>query len=219
MPGRVRIVVVDRQPIFRQGMVMALNQERELCVIGIGSTRAEALRLATLLRPDVLILDMTLLDASADDWSVAEAMRLAVPEMKIIFLTPVPDVKQVMAALKLGVPGYVLKSVSDQQFRRIVREIHAGALHINPERTALRLANDDDNGGTVGTTHVEFTPREEQVLSLLQFGLTNVEIARILGLTSKIVTHCVSVLLRKLKVKTRTQAVLAQQASKPRLVN
>jgi len=206
-------VVVDRHPMFRQGVVLALQKSKALRVVGSGSTRSEALRLTALLRPDVLVLDVGLLGPETDDWGLAQTMRQSLPDMKIICLTPSADVKHATAALKLGVPGYVLKSVDDHQLCQIVRDVHDGALHINPDRTAYRLALKftGTDQRAPDDAAVELTNREDQILSLVAFGLNNSEIARVLDLTPKSVTHSMSHIMRKLNVRNRTAAVLAQQ--------
>lgn len=210
MSGGIRIVVIDDHPMFRQGLVWALRHAKGLSVIGEGGTTGEALSLATTLQPDVLLLDMSMRGSDTEGLAIAQLVRQSFPNIKIVILTVSENEKHVSAALKIGVSGYVLKSVSGQEISQIVRDVAAGGQHVHPDLAArlLAQAGAPAKPEPQPTPRIALTAREEQILKLVSRGLTNKEVARDLDISEKTVKHYMTAIMNKLGVRNRTEAVL-----------
>ncbi len=209
MSTGIRIVVIDDHPMFRQGLVWCLRHAKGLSVVGDGGTTGEALSLATTLQPDVLLLDMCLRGSDTEGLAVAQLVRQSFPKIRIVILTVSENEKHVATALKLGVAGYVLKSVSGPEICQIVREVHDGKQHVHPDLAArlLSLAGAEPPAPRPVSAAV-LTVREDEILALVARGLTNKEVARELAISEKTVKHYMTAIMNKLGVRNRTQAVL-----------
>ncbi|MFM9939989.1 MAG: response regulator [Hyphomicrobiaceae bacterium] len=210
MSNTITVVVVDDHPMFRQGLVWALRHSRGLSVIGEAGTTGEALSLATTLQPDVLLLDMSMHGSDTEGLAIAQLVRQSFPKIKIVILTVSEDDRHVGTALKLGVNGYVIKSVSGAEICQVVRDVHAGKQHVHPD-LAARLLNQANAAPVVtepAPPRATLTAREEQILSFVSRGLTNKEVARQLEISEKTVKHYMTAIMTKLGVRNRTEAVL-----------
>lgn len=193
----IRVLVVDDHPLFRTGLTSLLGTVADVEVVGtVGDGRA-AVREAVALRPDVVLMDLNLPDIPG-----LEATRQIVtvaPECAVLVLTMVADEASVVASLRVGARGYLLKEASQDEVLSALRTVAAGGAVYGP-RVAARLLGAERPEG--------LTPRESEVLALLAEGRANTEIARELGLSLKTVQNHVSHVLAKLQVKDRTQAAL-----------
>jgi len=212
MNETIRLVVVDDHPLFREGVVKTLAAEECLEVVAEGSDAADALRLAQDLLPDVILLDISM---EGGGINAAQAIATACPVTKIIMLTVSEDEDHVLAALKVGARGYVLKGVTARELVRIVRSINSGDAYVPPKLAASLLVAAEEGHADETTGHNLFedlTARERQILELLATGLRNGEIAEKLFLSEKTVKHYVTNILQKLHVRNRVEAaVLAQK--------
>ena len=203
MSDAVRVLVVDDHPLFRQGVVATLANAPDFDVVGEASTAAEAVHLATITRPDLVLLDVGLPDGSGVE--VISALARELPGVKIAMLTVADDSDTVMEALKAGAAGYLLKGVSGAELIAAVKEVYAGHPYASPP-VAMRVLSDVARAGR--TPGADLTERERSVLDLLAQGLTNAEIARRLFLSEKTVKHHITVILQKLGVRNRVEAAL-----------
>lgn len=208
MADALRIVVIDDHPLFREGVATALGLEEGLQVVGEGGSAEEALRLATSLLPDLMLLDLNL---PGGGLQAARAVTAACPVTRIIMLTFSEEEADVLASLKAGARGYLLKGVSGQDLRRVVRNVHAGEVFITPALAAgvlMELAGSARS--SVGPLD-ELTPRERQILEGVASGHSNKEIGRDLEITEKTVKHYMTNILQKLQVRNRVEAALLAQ--------
>lgn len=193
----IRVLVVDDHPLFRTGLTSLLGTVADVEVVGtVGDGRA-AVREAVALRPDVVLMDLNLPDIPG-----LEATRQIVavaPECAVLVLTMVADEASVVASLRVGARGYLLKEASQDEVLSALRTVAAGGAVYGPRVAAGLLGAERPDG---------LTPRESEVLALLAEGRANTEIARELGLSLKTVQNHVSHVLAKLQVKDRTQAAL-----------
>jgi two-component system nitrate/nitrite response regulator NarL len=172
-------------------------------------------RLAGELLPDVVLLDITL---PGGGLNAACSITATSPVIKIIMLTASEAEEDVLAALKSGARGYILKGVSGRELVKIVRDVYAGEAYVTPslaasllsEMTALRgpaPASDPRDG---------LTERERGILEKVAAGLSNKEIASQLFLSEKTVKHYMTNILQKLHVRNRVEAALvAQKMGRP----
>lgn len=204
----IRIVIVDDHPLFREGVAATLRAEADLEVVGEGGSAAEALALCTALLPDVLLLDLNL---PGSGLQAAREVAAACPVTRTVMLTFSEEEADVLASLKAGARGYILKGVSGRELRRVVRAAHAGEVVITPALAAGVLVEMASPGRAPTHPLSELTPRERQILEGVASGRSNKEIGRDLDLTEKTVKHYMTNILQKLQVRNRVEAALLAQ--------
>jgi two-component system, NarL family, nitrate/nitrite response regulator NarL len=213
MSSEIEILVVDDHPLFRQGVVNSLQLMPEFKVIGETSSGEKALELALALMPDVVLLDV-----SMPGWNgivTAERIALACPATTIIMLTASEDKDKLLAALKAGARGYVLKGVSAKELADVICTTHAGEVYVSASIAAEMLVS--LTKGKAPDPLQELTDRERQILMLIGTGLTNRAIGEKISLSEKTIKHYVTNILQKLQVRNRLEAALL--ANKHGLIN
>jgi two-component system nitrate/nitrite response regulator NarL len=215
---KIRLVIIDDHPIFREGVVSILGSEADLEVVGQGINTEDALSLTRDLLPDVILLDVNM---PGGGLNAAETIATSFPVVKIIMLTGSADEDDVLAALKAGAHAYVLKGVAARELNGILHTVYAGEGYVTPSLAANLLSEMRSSPREQPSTKVdmfdELTERERQILELIAEGTSNREIGQKLFLTEKTIKHYVTNILQKLHVSNRVQAALiAQQKTKPR---
>jgi DNA-binding NarL/FixJ family response regulator len=204
VPDSISIIVVDDHPLFRQGVVHSLNTEADFKVVGETSSGEEALDLAQSLLPDLVLLDVSM--PGWDGIQTAEKISVACPATTIVMLTVSDDKDRLLAALKAGARGYVLKGVSGKELAQVIRSAVAGEVYVSPSIAAEMLVS--LTHGKAPDPLQELTAREREILSLIGSGLTNREIGEKIFLSEKTVKHYVTNILQKLQVRSRVEAAL-----------
>ncbi|MCB8983687.1 MAG: response regulator transcription factor [Ardenticatenaceae bacterium] len=207
MSEQIRLLVVDDHPLFRQGVVASLSAEPDLVVVGEAGSGEDAQKLAGDLLPDILLLDITM--PGAGGIAAAHQINASWPVVRIIMLTVSEDQDNLMAALKAGARGYVLKGVSARELANAVRTVASGDVYISPSLASgilfeMTQAQPDDLIGNL-------TEREKEILTLVAEGLTNKEIGEKLHLAEKTIKHYMTNVLQKLQVRSRVEAALLAQ--------
>ena len=215
---KIRLVIIDDHPIFREGVASILGSEPDLEIVGQGFTAEDALRLTRDLLPDAILLDVNM---PGGGLNAAETIATSFPVVKIIMLTGSADEDDVLAALKAGAHAYVLKGVAARELNGILHTVYAGEGYVTPSLAANLLSEMKSPLKEKQTTNVdsfdELTERERQILELIADGTSNKEIGQKLFLTEKTIKHYVTNILQKLHVSNRVQAaLLAQQKSRPK---
>ncbi|MCV2352937.1 response regulator transcription factor [Paucibacter sp. B2R-40] len=204
MTELIEILVVDDHPLFRQGVVHSLGLDPDFKVVGETASGEEALALAQSLLPQVVLLDI-----SMPGWNgimTAEKIAMACPATAIVMLTGSEDKDKLLAALKAGARGYVLKGVSARELARVVRAAVAGEVYVSPSIAAEMLVSLTQ--GRAPDPLQELTEREREILALIGTGLTNREIGERVFLSEKTIKHYVTNILQKLQVRSRVEAAL-----------
>ena len=129
MTQTIRILVVDDHPLLREGVSITLDAEPDFEVVGQGENYADALRMAKELRPDTVLLDISMPGGGVE---TARDLHLAMPAIKMIMLTASEDEKDVMSALQAGASGYILKGIGGKDLVKIVRRVSMGDTFITP---------------------------------------------------------------------------------------
>jgi DNA-binding NarL/FixJ family response regulator len=199
----IRILIADDHQVVRQGLRMFLALDAELEVVGEAEDGRTAVRLATQLRPDVVLMD--LLMPQLDGISATSEIRQALPDTEVIALTSVLEDEQVVGAVRAGAIGYLLKNTDADELCRAIKAAAAGQVQLAPEaaRRLLREVRTPDPPAAAALSE-----REVEVLRLVAIGRSNKEIARQLGIGEQTVKSHVSNILAKLGVQSRTQAAL-----------
>ncbi len=209
MTDTIRILVADDHPLFRQGVAMSLATVADFAVIGEAGTGEEAFALAAELLPDVLLLDITM----PGEGGIAAARRItaAWPVVRIIMLTVSEDQDNLIAALKAGARGYVLKGVSARELSNAVRTVAEGDVYISPSLAGGILYEMTHAPTQQHDPLSSLTDREREILGLVADGLTNREIGEKLHLAEKTIKHYMTNVLQKLQVRSRVEAALLAQ--------
>jgi two-component system nitrate/nitrite response regulator NarL len=207
MPDRIRVAVIDDHPLFRGGVVHTLQSAADMEVVGEGATAQDAIRTSSSHLPDIMLLDVSMPGGGIE---AAREIRRNNAGVKTVLLTVSENEHDVVAAMQIGVNGYVLKGTSGPELLQILRAVQNGDSYITPALGARLLTRpkppviDAGKQPDVAT----LTYRENQVLQLLSQGLKNKEIAHDLKLSEKTVKHYMTVLMQKLKARNRVEAVL-----------
>ena len=172
-------------------------------MVATAADGTEAVALTLEHRPGVVLMDLNLPGTSGLE--ATRQIAAAAPEVGVLVLTMVDDDDSVLAAVRVGARGYMLKGAPQEEVVAALQTVAAGGAVFGPEVAARVLAGDRTRGRYVG---YDLTEREAQVLAGIADGQSNQEIARALGLSLKTVQNHTSRVLTKLQVRDRAQAVL-----------
>ncbi|WP_312858508.1 response regulator transcription factor [Pseudonocardia pini] len=200
----VRVVIADDHPVVRDGLSALLGSRTGIDVVGTASGGREAVRAAVVEKPDVLVLDLQMPDL--DGVAAAREIARAAPDVAVLVLTMFDDDDSVLAAMRAGARGYLLKGAGQDEIVRAIEAVAAGEAIFGPgvARRVLSLAS---SPAAPAVPFPDLTPRERQVLEALTEGLTTAAIGTRLGLAPKTVTNHVSAVFGKLQVQSRAEAV------------
>lgn len=208
----IRIVVADDHVLLRQGLRQVLEMEPDFEVVGEAQDGQQAVEITQALKPDVVLLDITM--PRLNGIEAARAIKEALPSTGIVMLTIHDSDEYLMEAVAAGINGYVLKDVEPATLIEAVRSCSRGNGYLHPTVAArvLQRLNQPDSGSEppVRRRVVEegLTPREFEVLEQLAQGASNRDIADRLYISESTVKNHVTSIFRKLGVADRTQAVL-----------
>jgi DNA-binding NarL/FixJ family response regulator len=200
--GTIRVAVADDHPMFRAGVLSSLREEDGIDVVGEASDGPAALSLAREELPDVIILDIAMPGSGLE---AARQIAAACPATRIVMLTVSEDEDDLLAAVKAGASGYVLKGAGAGELVSVIRSVHAGEVYVAPA-LAWGMLRELQTPRT--SPYDELTDREREVLELVAEGLSNHEVADRLGLAEKTIKHYMTNILGKLHVRSRVEAAL-----------
>jgi DNA-binding NarL/FixJ family response regulator len=206
----IRILLVDDQALFREGLCTLLSVQPGLEVVGEAANGEEAVHLAATLRPDVVLMDlhMPVLDGVA----ATRRLRESWPDCRVIVLTTFDDDEYVFEGLRAGAVGYLLKDVGSEKLVEAIKATARGESFLQPSVAAKVVAEFARMAGQAplrsGSLVEPLSSRELEVLRLIATGKTNREIADALVIAEGTVKNHVTSILGKLGVRDRTQAAL-----------
>lgn len=200
----IRVVVADDHPAFRAGLRVLL-QDSGVDVVAEAADGAEALSAVLETRPDVALLDLQMPGMSGVE--VTGRLRKVAPDTRILVLTMIEADETVLAAIRAGAWGYLLKGAGQEEIERAVRSVAAGEIVYGAGIAPRVLALFASPSAPAAPPLPQLSEREREVLRLVAQGLTNAEIARRLFLSEKTVRNHVSAIFGKLDVNDRAAAV------------
>jgi DNA-binding NarL/FixJ family response regulator len=214
------VLIADDQRVVREGLSMLVALIDDVEVVGMAGDGAEAVRLAEIHRPDVILMDLRMPDL--DGIAATGLLRERLPLSRVLVLTTYADEDAIVPALRAGARGYLTKDASAEQIEAAIHAVHAGQTHLDPavqERLVAAVIRSPDPAGT-GTGDREtregretrkppdgLTAREAEVLALLASGLSNAEIGQRLYLSHATVKTHINRIFAKTGVRDRAQAV------------
>ena len=200
----LRVVVADDHPVFRSGLRMLLEDLGVEVVAEAADGRA-AVALAVEHRPDVVLMDLQMPELSGLE--ATRQLAAQAPAVRVLVLTMAEDDATLLAALRAGAAGYLLKGAGPDEIDRAVRGVAAGEA-VYGVGVADRLRAVFAAGPAAAAPFPQLADRERDVLDLMAAGASNAEIARRLHLSDKTVRNYVSSIFAKLGVRDRAQAVV-----------
>lgn len=203
----IRIAIVDDHPIMRDGLVHTFQREPGFEVVAQGGTGEEAIRIAEMLLPDLILLDINM---PGDGVDAARKISRSCPAVRIIMLTAYDGEQHVVDALRGGASGYVVKGVSSEELLKTAHAVYSGEAYVSPGLAAKLLGTRVAHTvpGAFSKNFVDLTTREEQILRFVCEGQSNKKIGENIGLTEKTVKHYMTNILQKLHARNRVEAAL-----------
>jgi len=202
-------MIVDDHPVYRDGLVALIDATADLTVVAAVGDGADAVAAARATPMDVVLMDLNLPTVSGIAATTAITAQPEPPA--VLAITMVDDDDTVLAALRAGARGYVLKGAPGEEIAAAVRTVAAGGAVFGPGIASRVLATTSGTSAAMLLPRDDLTAREREVLALLAEGVSNAQIARSLGLSVKTVQNYVSRILDKLRLADRTQAALYEQ--------
>ena len=203
----MRIMIVDDHVLFREGLHGLLNAETGFEVVAQAGSVREAIAMARQHRPEVVLMDFTLPDGSGADAS--EAILQELPDCKIVFLTVYEADDKLLAAIRSGAKGYLLKNVPISKLISSLRGLDEGEAALSRKMTARLMAelSHDRQVDEVKKNFSLLSQRELDVLQEVANGASNREIAEKLVISENTVKHHMHNIIAKLEVHNRREAV------------
>ncbi|MEI2808242.1 MAG: response regulator transcription factor [Albidovulum sp.] len=204
---RIRIVVADDHPLYREGVARSLADDAAFAVVGQAADADAAVELVQRASPDIVLLDLSM-PAGGGISALRRIMSLPVTP-KVAMLTVSEEDDDVMQALKAGAVGYILKGVGSRESVSIVKDVARGQSYVSPA-LAARILNAMREGGARRAENPldDLSKREEDILKLVAEGKSNKEVGRALDLQEKTVKHYMTTILQKLHVRNRVEAAV-----------
>lgn len=212
---QITLIVVDDHPLFRQGVVDALSLEPDMNVVAQAANGEDGLGLIRSLRPNVAVLDVNM--PGMNGQQITHQVTQEKLPTRVFLMTGYDDVEQAIHAVLAGAAAYCSKDLQPQSLPRIIREVAEGKYVIGEKvfnRRELEQWVEDQMEGArrsysePGSPFHPLSDREMEVLACVVRGLSNKEIAGLLGISHQTVKNHVTAILRKFGVEDRTQAVV-----------
>ena len=200
----ISVLVVDDHPIVRSGLSMAIAMDEEMKVIGEAKDGVEAVEKAHLLKPDVIVMDLVM--PRKDGVAAIAEICQENPQARILVLTSFAQDERIIAAIKAGASGYLLKDRLPDEVAQAIRDIYHGETVIHP--VIARKLIQEIRSDPKETIEESLTPREKEILMGVAKGLPNKQIAQKVHISEATVRAHVSSIFSKLNLANRSQVVL-----------
>ncbi len=205
---KIRILIADDHAVLREGMRNLLEKEKDFEVIGEACDGEEAVRLATDLKPDVVVMDIVMPKLSGIE--ATRLIRQANPSSAVLILTAYSDIRYIIGLLEAGACGYLLKSARGSEVVGAIRAVRSGESVLDPvvTRKLLQRVVGQAAGSGESQTSGQLTAREAEVLRLAAEGMSNKDIADTLFLSLRTVKAHLTNIFNKMGCGSRTDAII-----------
>jgi DNA-binding NarL/FixJ family response regulator len=216
---KILVLVIEDNRLVREGLSALLNEQPDFTVTATAEGGDAGLLQVRETKPHVVLVDATL--GSHDSHRLVESVRKEVPESKVIVMDLLPAHEDIIAFIKAGANGFIVKDATIEDFVRTIRSIAGGADVVPPALTGTLLSHIVDQAVMRSTAAVleavQMTKREREVTSLIAEGLSNKEIAQRLNIATYTVKSHVHNILEKLALHSRLQiAAHAHKSTAPK---
>lgn len=208
----VRVLIADDHSVVRAGLRALLDGVEDLEVVGEASDSAETLHSAGILRPDIVLLDLSMPGTGGIE--VTRRLKQTLPETRVLILTVHEDGTLLREAIRAGASGYILKRAVEADIVAAIHVVRRGELYVHPAMTRLLLHEPAPKGATTRHDPRALSRRETDVLRLLARGYTNRQAAEELGLSVRTVEAHRANLMAKLGLRNRAELVRWAAANK-----
>lgn len=217
-PQRVRLLIVDDQPLVRRGLALMMSLEPDMEVVGEAGDGIEAIEQAKRLRPDVVMMDLHM--PRKGGVGATREITASLPQTRVVVLTTLEAEQTVFDAVRAGALAYLLKDATEAEVLETVRAVHRGESRLTPQiarkvldqfrRLAETAPQPEYRPEQADDAAAELSDKETKVLQLIAEGKSNKQIAGMLFLAEGTVKNYVSRIMEKLHVNSRTElAVMA----------
>jgi len=204
--ARTRIILADDHPLILAGLKALLQDDPTVEVIGHASDGQSALRLAAVLNPDVIVLDLSM--PGINGVRVAQLLRAQCPTCHVLILSVHEDRAYLRRLLELGVSGYVLKRSAPEQLITAIRAVAAGGVYLDPEIAGMVIGRElNPKSARILGHAAELSSRETAVLRLAAAGYSNKELSSRLQIGVKTIETYKTRAMEKLGFETRAELV------------
>lgn len=201
----IHIVVADDHPLLRGGVVLSLQEHGGFTVVAQAGTADEAVTAVEAHMPDLVLLDVSM---PGSGLVAAATIARRFPAVAIVMLTVSEADDDLLAALRAGARGYVLKGIAAPELVDVLQGVVRGGSYVSPALAARVLAAMQGQGARDLPEVEALASREQEILKLVATGQSNKEIARALDLQEKTIKHHMTNILHKLQVRNRVEAAL-----------
>jgi two-component system, NarL family, response regulator LiaR len=212
MKKPIRILLADDHVMLRQGTAELLRREADIEVVGEAVNGEEAVSLANLTQPDIVVMDIRMPVLSGIE--ATRIIRESLPQVQVLVLTAHDDDQYIFSLLQAGASGYLLKTAPVSELVKAIRQVQAGESPLDPaiaRKVVVRMSGSSPASPAPaedGQSLEALTPRELEVLQLLAQGLSNRNIAEALFISDRTVQAHLTSIFAKTQVSSRLEAVL-----------
>jgi two-component system response regulator NreC len=204
---KIRILLVDDHTILRAGLKMMLNAQPDMDVIGEAHDGRQAIQESQRLRPDIVLMDITMPDVNGIE--ATRQIKKALPDVKILILTMHENDEYVFQALRAGASGYILKEAADTELISALHVVQNGNFYLSPSAQSVMVGDylQRVNAGEEKDSYNILTEREREILKLVAEGFTNNQIGELLVISPKTVDTHRTHIMDKLNLHSRAELV------------
>lgn len=203
-----RILIVDDHAVVRSGLILLLDGKHGIEIVGEAADGDEAIAKAAELKPDVVLMDLSM-PHGKDGLTATGELKKLLPDTSVLILTMHDDDEYLFRAIHAGASGYILKSAPHEELLTAIGQIAGGNAYLYPSATKRLMSDylDRMKHGDQGGTYESLSDREKEILAKVAQGYSNKEIAEQLVISVKTVETHKSNLMEKLNLKTRPDLV------------